>query len=240
MARKICFLILVLIFTCFAAYAEIVEMPDLVFEVPAGFTKLETNDPGIYSYVNSSTGEGVMGFCAYNDIDLNLQEATDLLINQEGIDPDVHVNRNYTKGQPISYVTGTTNGQKMQMVVAANANYIYSVIYIGADEYTWSNIIGSIKGTDLIGVGGYEIVSTQEYVRIPLHGLSYRIYTPAGRIDAETAMAIWEELNYKNIYEGYDLTSCWFYDMKSAAGNGMPYGQIMQDAIDQDVQYSEN
>lgn len=232
--------VLLIMICAVAAHAEAVEMPGLSFEVPAGFSKLETTEPGLYTYQKASSAEGVLGYCLINDMGWNLPEATNALAASVGCQ-ESGISTSYNiDGQPISYLYYSQDGHKVRMMIAASADYIYAIGYIGDDERTWNNIVWSIQAENLIGIGGYEIINTQEYVRIPLRGRSFRVYTEAGKIEADTAMNIWNELYYKNRHEGYDLTSVWFYDMRSAAESGLPYGQIMQDELSQEVEYHEN
>lgn len=191
----------------------------------------------MYGYRNTETGDIILGFCWYSNGE-NLDELSRMFAQSNGIDESI-ISKNYNKGQPIALMRMAKDDYFTQYIVMTNGIYGYAIGYSGNNDLLFYNLLYGIETEGLIGVGGYEIVSTQEYYRIPLKGFSYRIYTENGRVDENTAKEIWWELSYKNIYEGFDLTTVWFYDMKSAAGIGSPYGMISQDELGQEIKYEE-
>lgn len=236
--RKLLCVLLIMICAA-SACAEVVQMPGLSFEVPAGYAVLETGADGVYTFFNESEDTSIIGACIQIETS-NLETTALLIADTLGRGKDDISSGGFNKGLPLSYIIYDEDGSKTRLAVMTSGQTAYVVGTIGGEEMMFYNLLWSIEADNLIGVGGYEVISTQEYVRPPFKGRSFRVYTETGKVNADTAMSIWWELYYKNMYEGYDLTSAWFYDMRSAAGSGLPYGQIMQDELSQEVEYHEN
>ena len=184
----------------------------------------------ITDHINFSGSNPLMGE--------NLDEFSCMIAQSNGIEDPV-ISIHYNKGKPFAYFDITQDNHYMQYNIMVNNTYGYAIIYGGNDDIIYYNLLSSIETGDLIGVGGYEIINTQEYFRNPFKGMGYRVYTESGRIDEEIAKAIWWELYYKNVYEGTDLTTVWFYDSKSAANSGLAYGMISQDEYGQEIKYEK-
>ena len=235
--KKLLLVAVALLILAVPACAELCQMPELSFEVPAGFQYAELERAGFYCYEDLEMGEFILGFCWYSDGE-NLDELTNTFVQSNGIE-DPLVSIKYNKGKPFAYIGITQDGMYVQYNIMTNGKYGYAIIYGGNDDIIYYNLLSSIETGDLIGVGGYEIINTQEYFRNPFKGMGYRVYTESGRIDEEIARAIWWELYYKNVYEGTDLTTVWFYDSKSAANSGLAYGMISQDELGQEIKYEK-
>ena len=180
--KKLLLVAVALLILAVPACAELCQMPELSFEVPAGFQYVKMEQDGMYGYQNLKRGEFILGFCCSCDGE-NLDEFSCMIAQSNGIEDPV-ISIHYNKGKPFAYFDITQDNHYMQYNIMVNNTYGYAIIYGGNDDIIYYNLLSSIETGDLIGVGGYEIINTQEYFRNPFKGMGYRVYTESGRIQS--------------------------------------------------------
>ena len=228
MKKLIVIALICLLFAENLASAETIDLTGLAFEVPAGFTQTANAE---YADVD----QRVMITASVQDPDGKNLET---FLEETAVQPDwetVLVDPNKTVNNiPFGMIVlkGEDGFKRIAVFMGTESAYLISYETKGeftdADGMAWTNILSSVTAENIVGGLNYTIISTNEYARAEGLGMVYRVYTPDGQVDADTAVKIFWDIVDQDFT--YDLHTVFFYDMESAAdGSGMAYGQVAQD-----------
>lgn len=228
--KKLVGIALVLLVICVPAFAEVCDMGEFSFEVPAGYIDLQSEDGALY--VNADNTVALI-CTAMPSGGATLQDAMTFYQMMYFVD-DAYVGEHTVRDIPFGRVSGKCGdfeyGSANIFLDAENAYCLIMAVLDKSnfDEAQLLNILMSVQFGGNISEAAavnYEIVSTDTYARTPYQGMVYRVYCPE-ELTAESARQIFDEVSN----DGYEIHTVFFYASRSAAdGSGSAIGRMLQD-----------